>query len=57
MIVGVSIIALSKYLAMGYLWWQKTFFHSWGEIPPWFPRVGYVIVGVLFFLVGILNYL
>jgi len=52
-VVGIVVIALSKYLAKGYVWWQRNFFRSWGEVPTWLPRAGYITIGVLVLLIGI----
>ena len=53
MILGTTVIVLSKFLGQSHMWWYKTFFRSWADIEPWFPRAGYITLGVILLLIGI----
>lgn len=54
-VVGAGSMCLCRVLGRGYLWYQRTFFSSFGEPVPWLPAVMYFLGGAIIFTVGMLK--
>lgn len=54
-LIGVALIALSKYFAMILIWWQKAILGYEPMLSEWYYKGSTIFVGVIFVIISIIK--